>query len=199
VPDAVAVLETPGAALAALDPMRASLLAALAAEPASAAAVAARLGLPRQKVGYHLNALAEHGLVVEVEQRRHGGLTERILAASAGSYVVSPAAMGGAGADAARVGGTDRDRLSASYLLALAGRVIREVGQLARVRRRLPTLAIDADLRFATAAERDAFADDLADAVRTLAARYHDESAAGGRWYRVVALAHPRPQEDTTP
>ncbi len=52
----VAVLDDPGAALAALDPMRASLLAALAAEPASAAAVAARLGLPRQKVGYHLNA-----------------------------------------------------------------------------------------------------------------------------------------------
>jgi DNA-binding transcriptional ArsR family regulator len=193
VPDAVAVLDTPGAALAALDPLRASLLAALAAEPASAAALASRLGLPRQKVGYHLNALAEHGLVVEVEQRRHGGLTERVLAASAGSYVVSPAAFGAAGADPGRL--PDRDRLSASYLLALAGRVIREVGQLTR-RRRLPTLAIDADLRFATAAARDAFADDLAEAVRTLAARYHDESAAGGRWYRVVALAHPRPTEE---
>jgi len=153
-PDAVAVLDDPAAAVVALDPVRARLLAALADEPASAAAVAARLGLPRQRVGHHLQALREHGLVVEVEQRRHGGLTERVLAASAGAYVVSPAAMGGAGADPSRV----PDRLSASYLLA--------------------------------------FADDLAAAVRSLASRYHDESAPGGRAFRLVALVHPRPKEE---
>lgn len=195
----VAVLEDPAAALVALEPVRARLLAELASEPASAAGVAVRIGLPRQKVGYHLNALADQGLVVEVDQRRHGGLTERIFAASAASYVVSPAAMGEAGTDPGRVG----DRLSASYLIALAARAVREVGALVRgasaAERPLPTLSIDADVRFRSAAERDAFADELAGAVRSLAGRYHDEAAAGGRWYRIVALAHPRPPEGDRP
>jgi DNA-binding transcriptional ArsR family regulator len=194
----VAVLEDPAAAVVALDPRRSRLLAALAQEPASAATLATRVGLPRQQVGYHLTALAEQGLVVEVEQRRHGGLVERVLAASAASYVVSPAAMGGAAVDPSRVG----DRFSAAYLIALAARAVREVGSLLRgadeAGRRLPTLSVDADVRFASAADRAAFAADLADAVRTLAARYHDENAPQGRWYRVVAVSHPRPV-NTTP
>ena len=52
----VAVIEEPAAAVVTLDPKRARLLSELV-EPASAAALAARLGLPRQKVNYHLRAL----------------------------------------------------------------------------------------------------------------------------------------------
>jgi DNA-binding transcriptional ArsR family regulator len=89
----VEVIEDPAAAVVALDPVRAALLAQLA-EPASAAALAARLGLPRQKVNYHLRTLEAHGLVAIAEERRHGGLTERLLVATAASYVVSPAALG---------------------------------------------------------------------------------------------------------
>ncbi len=118
----VAVLEDPAAAVVALDPRRSRLLAALAQEPASAAVVAARVGLPRQQVGYHLKALEDQGLVVEVGRRRHGGIVERVLAPSARSYVVSPAAMGPAAADPDRV----PDRLSAAYLVALAARAVRE-------------------------------------------------------------------------
>ena len=195
----VAVLDDPAAAVAALDPVRARLLAELAAEPASAAGVAARIGLARQKVGYHLAALAAHGLVVEVDQRRHGGLTERIFAASANAYAVAPGAMGAAGADPSRV----PDRLSAAYLVALAARAVGEVGALVRgaaeARKRLPTLSLDTDIRFRSVADRAAFAEELASAVRQLAARYHDESARGGRWYRVVAFAHPRPTSEEDP
>lgn len=191
---AVAVLDDPAAALAALDPKRAEILAALATESASATTLATKLGLPRQKVTYHLTTLADHGLVVEVDQRRHGGLTERIFAASASTYVVSPTAMGSAGADPARID----DRLSASYLLALAGRAIREVGQLvAKARRadkRLPIFTIDTDVRFASAESRADFATKVSEIVLTLAAVYHDDSAPGGRWYRVVAFSHPKEQ-----
>jgi DNA-binding transcriptional ArsR family regulator len=191
----IAVLDDPAAAAVALDPRRSRLLASLAQEPASAAAVAARLGLPRQQVGHHLRALEEHGLVVEVRTRRHGGITERVLAASASTYVVSPAALGTAGVDPGRV----PDRLSAAYLVALAARAVREVGGLLRgaerAGERLPTLSVDVDVCFATPADRAAFAAELADAVRVLAARHHAGSAADGRWYRVVALSHPRPQE----
>ena len=196
---AVDVIADPAAAVVALDPVRSQLLASLGAEPASAATAATRLGLPRQRVGHHLKALADHGLVVEVDRRRHGGLTERVLAASAEAYVISPAAMGDAGVDPGRVA----DRLSAAYLVALAGRVVREVGALLRgaerAGKRLPTLSIDADVRFRSAEERAAFADDLAAAVRSLASRYHDESTPGGRWYRVVAISHARPTEEQQP
>ncbi len=119
----VEVIEDPKAAAVALDPVRARLLAELADEPRSAAAVAPRLGLSRQKVNYHLNTLEEHGLVELHEIRMRGGIAERVLRATAASYVVSPAAIADEGARPEHV----RDRMSARYLVSLAGRVVREV------------------------------------------------------------------------
>src|SRR5919199_3191057 len=88
----VDVIAAPAAAEASLDPVRARLLAELA-EPGSASTLAARVGLARQKVNYHLRALERHGLVELVEERRKGNFTERVLRATAGSYVISPAAL----------------------------------------------------------------------------------------------------------
>src|SRR5687767_9679900 len=121
----VEVIDDPAAAAVALEPVRSRLLAELG-KPASAAALAQRLGIARQKVNYHLRQLEAHRLVRVDTTRRWGGLTERLLVASAGSYVVSPGAMGQAAADPAR----GADRLSASYLIALAARAVREVGRL---------------------------------------------------------------------
>lgn len=191
----VTVLDEPAVAAAALDPLRSRLLSLLATEPRSAAALAEAVDLPRQKVGYHLRVLAEHGLVEEVGQRRHGGITERLFRSRASGYVVSPSAMGDAGADPQTVA----DRLSASYLLALAGRAIQEVGALARgaeeAGKTLATLSIDTDIRFRDAEQRAAFTEELALEVQRLAAKYHDEAAPAGRWHRLVAMSHPRPQE----
>src|SRR5918992_2864913 len=190
----VEVIDDPAAAVVALDPIRARLLAALA-EPGSAATLAPRVGLTRQKVNYHLRALAACGLVRQVEERRWGGLTERVYAATAASYVVSPGALGDAASDPARAS----DRLSARYLIALAARVVREVGELARTaekqEKRLATLGIDAEIRFRSAAERAAFTDELAAVVTSLVSRYHDESAPDGRPHRLVVAAHPLPKE----
>ena len=189
------VIDDPAAAVAALDPVRARLLAALA-EPGSAATLAVQTGLSRQKVHYHLRALENHKLVRQVAERRWGGLTERLFAATAASYVISPGALGEAASDPARVS----DRLSARYLIALAARIIREVAGLTRRAeqqdKRLAVLAIDAEIRFGTAADRAAFAGELAAAVTSLASRYHDESAPGGRWHRLLVAAHPRPEGD---
>src|SRR3569833_2369331 len=88
----VAVIEDSTAAEISLDPMRSRLLAALA-EPGSATSLAAKVGLPRQKVNYHLRTLEQHGLVELVEERRKGNVTERIMRATAASYVISPAAL----------------------------------------------------------------------------------------------------------
>ncbi len=192
--DDVEVIDSPAAAMVALEPIRSRLLSELA-EPASAAALASRLGLPRQKVNYHMRALEAHELIREAETRQWGGLKERLLVASAASYIVSPAALGPAAADPDR----NADRLSASFLIALAGRVVREVGTLVRLARRadkhLATLSIDTEIRFATPSDRAAFSRDLIEAVTHLAARYHDPSAPGGRAHRLVVMAHPVPKE----
>src|SRR5215210_2879320 len=112
--DDVAVIDDPGAAIVALEPIRSRLLSELA-EPASAATLATRIGMPRQKVNYHLRTLEAHQLVRVAEERQWGGLTERRMVATAASYVVSPSALGPAASDPGR----SADRLSASYLIAL--------------------------------------------------------------------------------
>ena len=186
----VAVIEDPAAAEVSLDPIRARLLAALA-EPGSAATLAARVGLPRQKVNYHLRALEKHGLVELVEERRKGNMTERVLRATASSYVISPAALADVAPDPAR----SPDRLSARWLLALAARLVRDVGTLItgadKAKRRVATFALAGEIRFASAEERAAFAEDLAAEVATLIGRYHDDHAKGGRTHRLVVAIHP--------
>src|SRR5436190_22622321 len=121
----VAVIEDPAAAEVSLDPVRARLLAALA-EPGSATMLAARVGMPRQKVNYHLKALEQHGLIELVEERRKGNVTERVMRATATSYVISPIALSAVQPDPA----SSPDRLSARWLRALAAQLARDVGSL---------------------------------------------------------------------
>jgi DNA-binding transcriptional ArsR family regulator len=188
----IQVIDDPAAATVALEPMRSRLLAELAA-PASAATLATRVGLARQKVNYHLRALEAHGLVRLAQKRQWGGLTERLLVATAAAYVVSPSAMGRVAVDPNR----EVDRLSASYLIALGARVVREVADLVRrankAGKRLATLAVDTEVRFRSPADRAAFSHELTAAVAALVAKYHDASAPGGRAHRLVVVAHPLP------
>ncbi len=94
---------------------------------------------------------------------------------------LSPATLGAAAPDPSR----SPDRLSARWLIAVAARTVREVGELVagatRAGRRLATFTLDGEVRFASAADRDAFAEELATAVTTLVGRYHDDNAPGGR------------------
>jgi DNA-binding transcriptional ArsR family regulator len=185
------VIDDVAAAVVALDPVRSEILAKLV-EPGSATSVAATLGLARQKVNYHLRLLEEHRLVRLVEERQRRGLTERVLQASARSYVVSPVALGAAAPNSAHA-----DRLSSRYLIALGARMVREVAELARradaARKPLATLAIDTEIRFGSAADRAAFTTELARTVTTLTSKYHDQHSPGGRWHRLVIASHPRP------
>ncbi|MFE7774924.1 ArsR/SmtB family transcription factor [Streptomyces sp. NPDC057445] len=187
----VTVIEDPSAAAVSLDPMRARLLAELAGGPASAAMLAGRVGLPRQKVNYHLKALERHGLVELAGERRKGNVTERLMRATAASYVISPLALAAVQPDPARF----RDQLSARWLLAVAARLVRDVGTLitgaAKARKRLATFALDGEVRFASAADRAAFVEELTRGVSALVAKYHDEDAEGGREHRVVVALHP--------
>jgi hypothetical protein len=153
------------------------------------------VGLARQKVNYHLRTLEAHGLVRPVDERRWGGLVERRMVATAASYVVSPAALGHVANDPARAS----DRLSARYLIALAARVVREVGDLLRGAKEqgkpLATLAIDTEVRFQSPADRAAFTAELTEAIAGLVARYHHAAAPGGRSHRLILVAYPLPRK----
>ena len=191
----VTVIDDPAAAEASLDPIRGRLLAELV-QPGSASTLAERIGLSRQKANYHLRALERVGLVELVEERRKGNCTERVLRATAASYVISPSALSAVAPDPSRA----PDQRSARWLLGVAGRLVREVGELivrsGDAGKPLATLGIDSEVRFASAKDRAAFAAELADAVNGLVAKYHDESAPGGRPHRFVAALHPTITKD---
>lgn len=187
----VGVIEDPEAAAASLDPIRARLLAELAAGPASAAMLAGRVGLPRQKVNYHLKALEKFGLVELAGERRKGNVTERVMRATAASYVISPAALAEVQPDPERF----RDQFSARWLLALGARLVRDVGRLisgaAKANKGLATYALDGEVRFASAAERAAFVQELTAGVSALMRKYDVPDAPGGRDHRIVVALHP--------
>ncbi|WP_284979124.1 helix-turn-helix domain-containing protein [Arthrobacter sp. fls2-241-R2A-200] len=190
----IEVIEDPAAAEASLDPIRTRILQELT-EPASATQLAARIGLPRQKVNYHLKALEGHGLVELVEERRKGNVTERVLRATAASYLISPAALASVAPNPARFA----DRFSAFWLLALAARTVQEMGKLiagaAAAKKKLASFAIDGEITFRSAAERAAFAEELGVAVTALVDKYHDGGAdalaSGARKHRLVVVLHP--------
>jgi len=183
----IAVIEDPAAAEVSLDPIRSRLLAELA-EPGSATMLAGKIGLPRQKVNYHLRTLEHHGRIELVEERRKGNVTERMMQATAASYVISPAAMAAVAPDPGRA----PDRLSARWLLALAGRLVRDVGALitgaGQAQQRVATYALDGEIRFATPDDRAAFAAELTESVTHLISKYHQET---GRKHRIVVAVHP--------
>jgi DNA-binding transcriptional ArsR family regulator len=144
------VIDDPATAAVALDPTRSRILSELA-EPISAATLATRVGLARQKVNYHLRALETHGLVRLAHQRKWGGLTERLLVATAASYVVSPAALGrspsiriATSIGCPRVTSSPWARGSS----AKVGDLLRRAD---KADKRLATLAIDTEISFASA------------------------------------------------
>lgn len=187
---ALEVIQSAAMAECLLQPQRLQLLEHLHA-PDSAAGLARKLALPRQQVNYHLRELEKQGLVELVEERRKGNCMERLMRASARSYLISPMVLGQA--NAAPV----RDQFSSAYLIATAARTLRDVAVLRQradqAGQRLATLTLETDVRFANAAARAEFTQELVDTVARLAAKYHEASAPGGRSFRFLLGAYPVP------
>jgi hypothetical protein len=149
------------------------------------------MGLPRQKVNYHLRELEKAGFLEEVEQRKVGNCIERIVRAKATHYLIDPQLLGALAADGASV----EDRFSSAHLIALAAGVIRDVAALqqrgVKAKKRVPTFALQSEVRFATAESRRQFTEELANAIARRIANYHDEDIAGGRAFKFVLGAYP--------
>jgi biotin operon repressor len=183
----VAVIDDAKKAQAVLPPLRQRILAA-AAQPCSSTAIAAALGLPRQRVNYHVRQLASAGFLRRAGRRKRRGLVEQRWVAAARSVVIAPQL------DAALVVDhrTVAPDLGATYLLALAATVQRELAiGLARRRpparaKRAPARALDDDApASASARVRD-------DAQASASARARDDEASAG------ASAHFRDDEAAT-
>lgn len=182
-----ALLDDLDTALLALAPIRRRILAALT-EPASAAGLSEKLGLPRQNIGHHLRALEAAGLIQLAGERRKRGFTERLFVA-ARSYVFDPALMQAPpDPDAVEA----QDRHAADHLISTASTIVRDVARMrqdaAAEGSRLLTLTVEADVTFAAPADFDTFTEEVSAAVAALARKY---AAPSGRRYRLTAVAHP--------
>ncbi len=189
---AVGVLSDLAGAMALRDPDRRRLVEALREEPDSASGLARRLGDSRQRLNYHLRTLEAGGVVELQEERRKGNCVERVMRVAAGRFVLDPSAVEGLPDDPAEAG----DRFSATYLVALAARAIRELADLrtraGRRRQRLGTVSLDGRIELPSPAAMQAFLDDLTDAVGEVVARHH-VPGEGSRPFRIMAGAWPAP------
>lgn len=162
-------------------------------EPDSASGLARRMGLPRQRLNHHLHELEKAGLVALVEERRKGNCMERVLRSVARYYLISPEALGAVGANEPE---RLRDRFSWSYLTATAGKALRDLAILRRradrAGKRLATFTLEAEVRFATAKARHAFAEEVTNELARLVAKYHDEAAPRGRRFRFFLGGYPQ-------
>jgi len=172
-------------------PTRIALLEHLR-EPASAAAIARKLGQPRQRVNYHLRALHDAGLVEKVGTQRHGNFVESLYRAAARSFVVAPEV---AWADPRRTDALRRDQ-SLETLVTLGARLQHDaVALLDRAAfddEPIPSAAVSAETWFAGERERAAFLREYLEATRKLVEKY---GGAEGSAFRVVLAVHPNVEE----
>ena len=181
-----------------LHPLRQRILESLA-EPDSAAGVARRLRLPRQRLNYHVRELARAGLLRRAGRRRKRNMYEQCYVATARGYALSPELLGRLGADPRRV----EDTFSAAYLLALVAQLQAELGRASREAtaqgKRLTTLSMNSEFRFESAGQRAEFARALEAAVVDVIGRFAspaqraDGAAGAGRPYRLVVGCYPVP------
>jgi DNA-binding transcriptional ArsR family regulator len=185
-------------ASALLHPLRLRLLA-LSREPASACELARRLGLPRQRVNYHVRALERAGLLRPAGRQRKRNMIEQRYVAVARAFVLSPTILGALAADWREIG----DTASADYLLALTEQVRGDVERVAAEAvaedKGSATLSLKSQFRFESPAQRAHFASAVREAVVDVIARHSSPSRlengrpGRGRPYRLVLACYPAP------
>jgi hypothetical protein len=120
-----------------------------------------------------------------------GRRIDRSYVRTATSYAIAPKTLGGVAVDQKTVA----DAFSSAYLSAVAGRALNDLAALGKAAaargKRVPTLTLETDVRFATPADQQRFANELTSALAKLAAKYHQPDAATGRTFRVFACGYP--------
>jgi DNA-binding transcriptional ArsR family regulator len=175
---------------AVLSPVRRRLLENLQS-PDSATGLARKLGLPRQKINYHIRKLEAAGLVELAEEKARRGCTERYVRLTARAFVISPEFLKGLAADPEQL----RDKYSSAYLVAMAGRAVRDVAILReraeKAAERLATMALETEISFGSPVDFQAFSEELTVHVLQLAVKYNRSNLKSSRRFRLFAGSHP--------
>jgi DNA-binding transcriptional ArsR family regulator len=170
-------------------PFRQRLLEALTT-PDSAASLARRYDMSRQRIGYHMRDLEKAGCIEQAGERQQRGLTEKLYRTRPLAYVHSPPSS-----DLL----SRRDRFSWAALVNLVGRTLADLVALRRGAdaqgKRLATLGIEAEVYFDTPAQRKAFTEDLIDAVEGVLREHERPVVEKSRGFRVIVGAFPKPPE----
>jgi DNA-binding transcriptional ArsR family regulator len=187
-----------GRAAALLHPLRLRILDALR-EPDSAAGLARRFRLPRQKVNYHVRELARAHFLERAGQRRRRNMIERRFRTTAQGYILSPDLLGRLGLPQIEA----QDAFSAAYLLGLLSLGQSELGranrEAAQERKRLATLSVSSELRFESAEQRARFTREMRRAIVDVIGRcasphtLADGKQGPGRPYRLILGCYPIP------
>lgn len=186
-----AVLETSEQLAAIMHPTRLRILDVLR-DADSAAGVARRLGEPRQRINHHVRELARVGLLVDAGERRRGNFVEQLYESTAGTLVVSPRLTWGDGARLRAIA----DQVSLQHLIQVGERLQRDAAALldraAFDGQEIPTVTVEATLRFRDPAARAAFLDEYL----ALTSRLIEQHAApNGEAFTVALVAHPSTEE----
>jgi DNA-binding transcriptional ArsR family regulator len=170
-----------------LNPIRIKILGLLK-EPDSASGLARKMDMNRQQLNYHLKELEKNKLVELVEEKKKGNCIERIVRASARSYLIcmetsaeEPAAL-------------IKDKFSSTYQVAAAAAIIRDVAALreaaAREKKKLSTFTLQTAVNFSDPSALHDFTEELSQSIARLVAKYHS-SAPEARSYTFNLFAHP--------
>jgi len=194
--EAVGVVADREGLAAILSPLKRKMLESLG-RPDSASGLSRRLGVPRQKINYHLRKLEEAGLVELVEQKMRRGCLERIVRVTARAFVVSPEFLEGLAADPETIA----DDYSSAYLVAAAARMVRQVAdqreKSEKAGQRLATFTMESEIAFQSPADFNAFTRELAEKMARLSSKYDRSRSGSSRRFRVVVGAHPAAKKDT--
>lgn len=181
-----------------LHPLRLRILEA-ARTPGSAAELARRLDLKPQKVNYHVGRLADHGFLRKVEERRAGNVVETVYASGAEHYVLASTVLGELSPRA-----SDVEAVEAARWLSLQVRAEEELGAVLRAASSsgspVPTLSMDAELRFESAEQRALFARAVRELFLAVVSKYaspaheSDGSPGAGQPHRLVLGCYPIPE-----
>src|SRR5262249_39440826 len=114
-----------------------------------------------------------------------------LVRVTARAYLISEDFLGQLAADPDQI----QDSFSSAYLVAAAGRVVRDVATLRTPARaanqKLPTLRIEGDVSFGSPVEFNRFSKDLANEIARLSARYNNTAAPNARRFKVFVATHP--------
>lgn len=151
---------------------------------------------PRQQINYHLHELEKRGFLKHVEDRKRGNCIERVLIRTNDTIYFSPEILG----KLAPAPEHEPDKLSASYLLASAVKIIRDLGKIIpkanAAKKKIATLTLTADVNFETPEDRAKFATEVTDALARITTKYNKETP-NSRKFTFMFGAYPAESETT--